>query len=119
VSDFITNGAAAVADTTTSPSGGVGHYLRQISPVGVESAGIFRQRLPSSRGNSYLAPAALDHPCMNDFMIFPNFDCKPSGGETKPQGPTPGCIVQGRQAFQGKLQPTFPHIAADSYDGPN
>ena len=119
VSDFITNGAAAVADTTTSPSGGVGHYLRQISPLGVESAGIYRQRLPSSRGNSYLAPTALGDPRMNDFMMFPNWDCKPSGGETRPQGPNPGCIVQNRFEFQGKLQPTFPHIEANSYAGPN
>ena len=49
---------------------------------------------------------------MNDYMIFPNWDCKPSGGETKPQGPNPGCIVQNRFQFQGKLQPPFPHIAA-------
>ena len=34
VSDFITNGAAALADTTASPSGGVGHYLRQFGPTG-------------------------------------------------------------------------------------
>ena len=119
VSDFITNGAAPLADTTTSPSGGVGHYLRQFGPAGLESAAIYRERLPSDRGNSYLAPTALNDPRMADFHIFPNFDCKPSGGETKPQGPNPGCIVQGRQTFQGKLQPTFPHIEADSYSGPN
>jgi virulence factor Mce-like protein len=118
VSDFFTNGAAAVADTTTSPSGGVGHYLRQISPLGVESAGIFRRRPPTDRGNSYLGPMALGDPRMNDFQIFPNWDCKPSGGETKPNGSNPGCIVQGRTRFQGKLQPTFPRIAADDY-GPH
>jgi virulence factor Mce-like protein len=115
VSDFFTNGGAPIADTTSSPSGGVGHYLRQIGPLGVESAAIFRQRLPTDRGNSYFAPDALQDSRMNDAMIFPNFDCKPSGGEVKPSGNSPGCIVQGRQQFQGKLQPTFPRIDADDY----
>src|SRR5919198_720557 len=64
VSDFITNGAAPLADTTTSPSGGVGHYLRQFGPAGLESAAIYRERLPSDRGNSYLAPTALNDPRM-------------------------------------------------------
>jgi hypothetical protein len=48
-------------------------------------------------------------------VIFPNFDCKPSGGETKPSGNNPGCFVQARQQFQGRLQPTFPNIAPDAY----
>jgi phospholipid/cholesterol/gamma-HCH transport system substrate-binding protein len=118
VSDFITNGAAPLADTTTAPGGGVGHYLRQFGPLGVESAGIFRQRLPTDRGNSYLGPLALNDPRTNQFQIFPNFDCKPSGGETKPSGNNPGCIVQSRQQFQGKLQPTFPRIEPADY-GPH
>jgi phospholipid/cholesterol/gamma-HCH transport system substrate-binding protein len=118
VSDFITNGAAPLADTTTSPSGGVGHYLRQFGPLGVESAAMFRQRLPTDRGNSYLGPVALNDPRVAKFDIFPNFDCKPSGGERAPDAHNPGCIVQSRQQFQGQLQPTFPRIAADSY-GPH
>jgi phospholipid/cholesterol/gamma-HCH transport system substrate-binding protein len=118
VSDFITNGAAALADTEPSTSGGVGHYLRQFGPLGVESAAIFRQRLPTDRGNSYLGPVALNDPRMAQFQIFPNFDCKPSGGETMPQGQDPGCIVQPRQQFQGRLQPTFPNIEPAQY-GPH
>ena len=34
VSDFISYGAAALADTTESPGGGVGHYLRQLGRPG-------------------------------------------------------------------------------------
>ena len=41
VSDFISYGAAALADTTASPGGGVGHYLRQFGPLGAESAAIY------------------------------------------------------------------------------
>ena len=33
VSDFISYGAAALADTTASPGGGIGHYLRQFGPT--------------------------------------------------------------------------------------
>jgi phospholipid/cholesterol/gamma-HCH transport system substrate-binding protein len=118
VSDFITNGAAPLADTTTSPSGGVGHYLRQFGPLGVETAAIFRQRLSQSRGNSYLGPVALNDSRTNQFQIFPNFDCRPSGGERMPSGQDPGCFVQPRQQFQGRLQPTFPQIQANDY-GPH
>ena len=57
VSDFVTNGAAALADTTASPSGGIGHYLRQFGPTGTESLAIHRERLKTNRGNSYPAAA--------------------------------------------------------------
>src|SRR5215217_9441313 len=56
VSDFITNGAAALADTTASPAGGTGHYLRQLGPVGSESLAMYRNRLSTNRGNTYLPP---------------------------------------------------------------
>src|SRR3954452_5623241 len=49
VSDFVTNGAAALADTEPSTSGGVGHYLRQLGPVGAESPSIHRARPAAHR----------------------------------------------------------------------
>ena len=112
VSDFITNGAAALADTTASPSGGVGHYLRQFGPTGAESLAIHRERLKTNRGNSYPAPLALFGD-LEGKGIFPNYDCKPSGGEVAPTEGNPGCRVADQQIFGGKPQGTFPHVDAD------
>jgi hypothetical protein len=114
VSDFITNGAAALSDTEPSPSGGVGHYLRQFGPLGTESLAIYKERLSTNRGNSYPPPLAL----FGDLQgkgIFPNYDCKPSGGEVAPSEGNPGCRVAGNQTVGGKLQGTFPHVEAADY----
>ena len=92
VSDFITNGAAALADTEPSPSGGIGHYLRQFGPLGAESLAIYRERLKTNRGNSYPGPLALFGD-LEGKGIFPNYDCKPSGGEVAPSEGNPGCRV--------------------------
>ena len=114
VSDFITNGAAALADTTTSPSGGNGHYLRQFGPLGAESLAIYRERLDTNRGNSYPPPVALFGD-LKGSGIFPNYDCKPSGGEVKPSEGHPGCRVADKQTVGGRAQGTFPHLEADNY----
>jgi phospholipid/cholesterol/gamma-HCH transport system substrate-binding protein len=83
VSDFITNGAGALEDTVaTLTDNEVGHYLRQNSPLGMESLAMWPQRLPSNRGNAYLPPTAgLSAPKVAEYLIFPNFDClnSPSG----------------------------------------
>jgi virulence factor Mce-like protein len=114
VSDFITNGAAALADTTASPSGGNGHYLRQLGPTGSESLAIYRERLRTNRGNSYLPPEGLfgDH---EGSFIFNNFDCKPSGGEVRPTEGNPGCREQKKVQFGGRLQGQFPHVDETNY----
>ena len=121
--DFIADGAAAVADTTAT-NNGVGHYLRQIGPEGAEAAAIWgTQRTPTNRGNSYLGPMELyPGPPQSDYFIFPNYDCKASGGETKPQGPSPtspngapGCLVSKHFSFQGRVQGQFPHVEAADY----
>jgi phospholipid/cholesterol/gamma-HCH transport system substrate-binding protein len=114
VSDFVTNGAAALADTTTSPSGGVGHYLRQFGPTGSESLAIHREREKTNRGNSYPAPLALFGD-LEGTAIFPNSDCKPSGGEVSPTEGNPGCRVADPQVVDGRAQGTFPHIDESSY----
>ena len=116
VSDFITNGAAALADTTASPSGGVGHYLRQLGPIGSESLAVYRQRPSTNRGNTYPPPLGLFGD-LKGTGIFPNSDCKPSGGEKAPSEGSPGCRVADRQTVGGKLQGTFPHVEATKYGG--
>jgi virulence factor Mce-like protein len=124
LADFLSNGAGALADTTTAPAGGVGHYLRQFGPTGSESAAVFRSRLSSNRGNSYfqgmdLFPTAEG----TKYLEFPNWDCKPSGGErlAPPAGgppvgaEAPGCWVQKKIQFQDKLQGQFPHVESADY----
>ncbi|HVL96375.1 MAG TPA: MlaD family protein [Solirubrobacteraceae bacterium] len=123
-SDFISQGAAPLADTTKSPTGGIGHYLRQIGVEGAEAVAIWGNRLPSNRGNSYLPPLGLyPMPPATDFFMYPNWDCKPSGGPVKPQDPappsrpsgSPGCWVGKHPNYGGRLQGTFPHIEAADY----
>ena len=114
VSDFITNGAAALADTEPSGSGGVGHYLRQFGPVGSESLAFYRQRLKTNRGNSYPGPLAWFGD-LEGKGIFPNYDCKPSGGEKAPSEGDPGCRVADREDYGQGLQGSFPHVQAANY----
>src|SRR4051812_10037014 len=89
VTDFLTYGAAALSDTTASPGGGVGHYLRQFGPTGAESAAIYTQRVKTNRGNSYVPPGALFGP--NSGLITPSFDCSNTGGDHPPTSSEPGC----------------------------
>jgi phospholipid/cholesterol/gamma-HCH transport system substrate-binding protein len=116
VSDFFTYGAAALSSTTASPGGGVGHYLRQFGPLGAESAAIFKQRLKTNRGNSYVSPGSLFGPTTS--LVTPSFDCNNTGGEHPPTSSEPGCQVDPHMQFQGRLQPRFPHVEADSYSAP-
>jgi len=115
VTDFISNGGAATADTTASPSGGVGHYLRQFGPTGVESAAFFRERISTNRGNSYIPPMGLFRPESGRYMITPQWDCKPSGGEKEATDREPGCYVPPRFELGGRLQGQFPHVEPQGY----
>ncbi|MBA3327696.1 MAG: MCE family protein [Solirubrobacterales bacterium] len=116
--DFISNGAGALADTTSTLSGAErGHYLRQLGPVGVESSAIFQSRLPSHRGNSYPDPTALSGE-RNARMIFPSLDCANAGGErtTAKRGTRDpaSCFIKNYPGFSDK----FPRIGAASYARP-
>ncbi len=52
-------------------------------------------------------------------MMFPNFDCKPSGGERMTQVPdttdAPSCFVQDPPAFPAGNKDLYPHIGPASY----
>jgi phospholipid/cholesterol/gamma-HCH transport system substrate-binding protein len=113
VSDFLTYGAGALADTTTSESGGTGHYLRQFGPTGAESAAVYRERIKTNRGNSYVAPGSLFGETKS--LLTPSADCDNTGGEHPPTKDEPGCQVDKTFEFQGRLQPRFPHVEADDY----
>jgi virulence factor Mce-like protein len=116
VSDFISQGGAAVSDTTASPGGGIGHYLRQFGPLGAESAAIYRERLPTNRGETYVGPQHLFGEQANTYLMQPSTDCSNTGGEHAPSQGNPGCWKGPKLRFQGRLQGDFPHIQAANYD---
>jgi phospholipid/cholesterol/gamma-HCH transport system substrate-binding protein len=115
VSDFISYGAAALADTTASPGGGTGHYLRQFGPTGAESAAIYRKRLKTNRGATYVGPMDLFGEQMNAYLMSASTNCDNAGGTTGASDGTPGCWTQPPERFQGRIQGEFPHVAADDY----
>jgi phospholipid/cholesterol/gamma-HCH transport system substrate-binding protein len=57
------------------------HALRQLNYLSAEALSVYQQRLPTNRGNGYLQPRALTDEPAAQAGIFPNFDCRPSGGE--------------------------------------
>ncbi len=110
LSDFISNGAAGLAATTTSFGvGGTGHYLRQFQPIGPETLSLAANRDPENRGNTYPPSLWLADP--DSFtaggkhpgsFALPSWDCDntgaPGDGST-PAGPrTPSMLATGQQA---------------------
>jgi phospholipid/cholesterol/gamma-HCH transport system substrate-binding protein len=121
--DFISNGAATLADTTdTVTNQEMGHYLRQFGPIGPESIAMYPTRPAASRGNAYLRPDALTGAKRDRYMMFGNFDCNNAGGERMTQVPdtsdSPSCFVQAPPAWPpGNTRP-YPHIDAADYSKP-
>jgi phospholipid/cholesterol/gamma-HCH transport system substrate-binding protein len=100
ISDFISNGAAGIAATTKSfGGGGIGHYLRQFSPVGPETLSLAPTRDPNNRGNTYPGSLWLANAQNLIKGNFPSWDCANTGaggnGTTKgnPATSTPACWV--------------------------
>ena len=119
--DFFSNGAAGLADTahTTDPQAN-GHYLRGFGPSGVESAAIWPERLPNSRGNAYFDGTHLAGKQVGDFLIGPQWDCRKAGFEGGPnesKNPAerhPGCWTAPLVPWGGKLT-KFPHVERADY----
>jgi phospholipid/cholesterol/gamma-HCH transport system substrate-binding protein len=126
VSYFIYNGAHALAAKGPSVTGGPGHYLRQIGPLGPETVGIFPRRSSVDRGNTYLPPNSLWDQATQSKGIYPNWDCNPSGGpvaksasppsDQPPNQGTPACYVAPTVPFQGQNQ-RYPNVNAASHGG--
>ena len=111
VSDFISTGSGGLSATTTSFTGGVGHYLRQFGPTGPETLGLATSRDANNRGNTYPPPTWLADPAVataggqnNTSWMFPSWDCRNTGAGgngTKPADlsstpATPACWVAPR-----------------------
>jgi virulence factor Mce-like protein len=127
--DFISNGGAAI--TTEIPAAAVpgsglspslGHFLKTLGPQGAETAGIYPMRLPSSRGNAYIAGTSFADSVTGAKHLIPaNFDCKPSMGDVPPAESSapgqshPGCFVQGPLPFQGNTL-NFTHVNPAGYN---
>jgi phospholipid/cholesterol/gamma-HCH transport system substrate-binding protein len=109
-SDFISNGAAALAAKTTSFGGdGTGHYLRQFQPTGPETLSFAANRDANNRGNTYPPPLWLADP--RDFssggnypgsFALPSWDCNntgaPGDGSRPATNSTVGPLNTGSQA---------------------
>ena len=121
-SDFISNGGTAMAATTTSFSGaGIGHYLRQGSPVGAETLSFAANRDSDNRGNTYPAPLWLENVANFTRGNHPSWDCKntgagsggsqPSNGEAPP-APNSQTVKRGTDAERAAAaRPVRPHPA--------
>jgi phospholipid/cholesterol/gamma-HCH transport system substrate-binding protein len=86
ITGFLTGPPAALGDqlalSTTKPNQPAPlHALRQLSYTSAESLSVYPERLDTNRGNGYPQPNALTGSSSVLHGIFPNFDCKPSGGE--------------------------------------
>src|SRR5712692_4487322 len=117
--DFITNGSYALAaKAATNTPGGIGHYLRQQGPNGIESAGIFgTKRAAINRGNAYNPPTYAGDPETARRGIYPEWDCANAGGPKPPTtGPSgsPPCWVAPTVPFQGQNL-RYPHVNAANY----
>jgi ABC-type transporter Mla subunit MlaD len=123
ISDFISNGASPIAATTTSFSGGVGHYLRQFSPTGSETLSLAPNRDSNNRGNTYPGPVWLANPQIFTKGNFPAWDCKNTGaggngsvgasGSAGTPGSQEACWVA--PALPGASQGQIPHLLQASY----
>lgn len=82
--DFLAGPPAGLAATLPPQPGQVSarHYLRQAIYTSTETLAVHPERLETNRGNGYPQPLSLNSLQSAQSGIFPNFDCKPSGGET-------------------------------------
>jgi hypothetical protein len=128
ISDFISQGGTALAATTTTFSGdGVGHYLRQFSPIGPETLSFAPNRDSNNRGDTY--PPSLWLAQANNAIKgnFPSWDCKntgaPGDGSQPSNGLPAGTPGATEACWVAPLLPgaagqnQIPHIMAKQYPG--
>ena len=105
LSDFISVPAAATAGTLPAKGdSGPRHVLPQVGFINNRSFEVSKRRLSNERGNSYLAPNALQR--QRPFGMTESFDCRPSGGEVpNAREMFPPCFVQPPMLFDGNKYP--------------
>jgi virulence factor Mce-like protein len=116
LSDFIAQFGFAVAPTTPTGNGaGVGHYLKQIAPSGLESVAMWPRRLSTNRGNSYINPGQMFAPELGRDGVLTSWDCANSG--EKGADNSAACRVQKPYPFGGRND-RFPQVHQADYSKP-
>ncbi|HWE08117.1 MAG TPA: MlaD family protein [Solirubrobacteraceae bacterium] len=135
MSDFVSNLPSGLAATTTSFSGGVGHYLRQFQPVGPETLSFNTSaRDPANRGNTYPPPLWLTDPRIFSAggkhpgsFALPAWDCGNTGAPgdgSQPASASPSSTLQTGSPACWVAPPLgsllgqsnkFPHVTAARY----
>jgi phospholipid/cholesterol/gamma-HCH transport system substrate-binding protein len=113
-------GGSAVIDTfpltdAAYANGEIGHYLRQFGVNGVETAAIFKDRLPTDRGDAYLGGTQLAGKGRAVYGIQPSTDCKnvPGGTYKRPEDPD----TDPPQGLNGPNGPAGPSCWTDPLPG--
>ncbi|HEV3001928.1 MAG TPA: MlaD family protein [Solirubrobacteraceae bacterium] len=116
---FANLGVATQARTMSRDPQATGHYLRQFTPTGAETASVHRDRLESNRGNVYINPLSLVGPDQARRGIIPAYDCKNTAageGDKPDNSGSPACFTQQPYPFGGALR-KFPHVEREDYSG--
>jgi virulence factor Mce-like protein len=116
---FANLGTSTAAKTKSGDPRAVGHYLRQIGPIGTESVAFYPTRLPTNRGNAYINPLSLISPELAKLGIGASFDCDNAGGDRPAGGVPPAAACRTQKPFDYLGGPKrFPHIVRDDYSKP-
>ncbi len=114
LSDFISNGAAALSATTTAfGGGGTGHYLRQFGPVGAETLSYAQNRDSNNRGDTYPSPVWLNTSADFEHGDFPSWDCSNAGGQHGATSTEQPCWVA--PTLPGAKAGKIPELTAANY----
>jgi virulence factor Mce-like protein len=135
MSDFVSNLPSGLAATTTSFSGGIGHYLRQFQPVGPETLSFNTSaRDSANRGNTYPPPLwladAKSYSAGGKYpgsFALPAWDCNNTGAPGDGSQPatasqssalqtgSPACWVAPPLGSLLGQSGKFPHVTAAHY----
>ncbi len=114
LSDFISNGGAALEATTTAfGGGGSGHYLRQFGPTGPETLSYAANRDSNNRGDTYPPPVWLNTAEQLIKGDFPAWDCNNAGGQHAATSTEQACWVA--PTLPGAKAGKIPHLMSASY----
>jgi phospholipid/cholesterol/gamma-HCH transport system substrate-binding protein len=123
-SDFISNGASALATRLQPYAGGDGHALAQLVLAGPETLSFWKDRPPSNRGNVYRPPIWGANPALLgpniDGAMPPSWDCNNAGGNVPPLNTPlvghPACYTgPNLGALIGEPNNKFPQVLAAKY----
>jgi phospholipid/cholesterol/gamma-HCH transport system substrate-binding protein len=116
LTDFISLPATTLNATTAGNAGGIGHYLRTVSPIGISALAIGGPRTPANRGNTYPQPLWAPSGNPKDFIMGggASWDCNNTGGDPNAGGNSPCWVDTPPGQLLGQPQP-FPHVTATTY----